>query len=97
MAGEEQAVVKAKRQRLSIEQRIARHEAQAARLRAQKQRRSRQLDTREKIIIGGTIVAAMRDDSEWRARVVPLLREKVTRDIDREVIAEWLSATSMQA
>ncbi len=83
-----------KRQRLTAEQRIARHEQAIARLKAQQLRKSRKAETREKIVIGGTVLAAMREDAGFRVQVVALLREKVTRDLDREVLVEWLSPTS---
>ena len=79
--------------RLTLEQRIARQEVALARLRAQKVQRSRKLDTREKIIVGGTVLAAMREDADLRARVVQLLKSNVTRELDREVVAEWLATT----
>ncbi len=82
------------RKRLTDAQKIARMEQQLAQLKALQARRSRKIETREKIIIGGAIVKAMRDDPEWRARVVPLLQADVTRDIDKQVIAPWLSPIS---
>lgn len=91
---EEITAIKARRQRLSIDQRLARLEAQKQRLLAQRNKRSRQLETREKIIVGAAVLNAMREDAGWRQRVSALLRENVTRDIDRDVIAEWLSPTS---
>ena len=90
---QETPAAKPKRERLTIEQKIAKLEQQAQRLRALKHKRSRQIETREKIIIGGAVVKAMRSNGEWRSRVCALLRDDVTRPIDREVIAEWLSAT----
>ncbi len=85
---------KPNRQRLTLDQRIARAEAQAEKLKRQKLKRSRQLETREKIIVGAAVVNAMRENPDWRNRVSQLLREKVSREIDREVIAEWLFPTS---
>ena len=86
-----------KRQRLTPEQRIARHEQAIARLKAQQNRRSRQLETREKIVVGSTVIAAMRRDAGLRGWVSSLLSSHVTRELDREAVAEWLSPTSTPA
>ena len=88
---------KPKRQRLTADQKIARLEAQIQRLKTQEHKRSRKLDAREKIIIGGAVLKAMRNHADWKERVCQLLNDDVTRPIDREVIAEWLSDTSMSA
>ena len=88
---------KPKRQKLTPAQRIARHEQEIARLKTRVKKQSRQAETRGKIVIGGTVIAAMREDAELRARIAALLSEKVTRDIDKEAVAEWLSPTSTQA
>ena len=83
-----------KRQRRSPEQKIAYLRTQLARATAQQHKRSRQLDTREKIVIGGAVIKAMREDEAFRLQVVALLQENVARDIDREAIASWLAPTS---
>lgn len=85
---------KSKRQRLTPQQRIAKLQAQLAQEKTRLHKRSRQLDTREKIVIGGAVVKAMRTDSELRERIVAMLRADVTREQDIEAIAPWLSATS---
>lgn len=82
-----------KRPRRTAEQELAYLEQRIAKIKSQEQARSRKAETREKIVIGGAIVKAMRDNSEWRARVVTLLQTDVTRPVDREAIASWLSAT----
>lgn len=84
---------KSKRPRRTPEQELAYLEQRIAKIKAAEQRRSRKAETREKIVIGGAIVKAMRADPEWRNRVVALLETDVTRAIDREAIASWLSAT----
>ena len=75
------------------EQRLAAAEQRAAQLRHQISATKRRADTRQKIVIGGMVIAAMRDDTDLRGRIVALLTEKVTRPKDREAIAEWLSPT----
>lgn len=79
--------------KLTLEQRIQRQKDALARLQTMKSERSRKLDTRRKIIVGGTVIAAMEQDADLRGRVVALLQEKVTRELDREAVAEWLAIT----
>jgi hypothetical protein len=79
--------------RTTLAQRLAAAEARTAQLRANFKKAARKLDARRKIIVGGTIMAAMENDAELRDRVLALLRERVTRPHDREAIAEWLSTT----
>lgn len=83
----------APRPRLTLEQKIARQKAQLDKLKAQRASQSRKLATREKIIIGSAIAAAVKDNPELRKLVVETLHSQVTRDVDREVIAPWLSLT----
>ena len=85
-----------KRQRQTPQQRIARLQAQLAQEKTRLHKRSRQMDAREKIVIGGAVIKAMRDDEAFRLQMVALLKANVTRDIDREAIAPWLSGTSTQ-
>ncbi len=84
---------RARRPRRTPEQELAYLAQRMARVKATQQQRSRKAETREKIVIGGAVVKAMRDDPEWRARIVALLETNVTREVDREAIASWLSAT----
>jgi hypothetical protein len=79
--------------RSTIAQRLAAAEVKTAQLRLAFTKAARKLDARRKIIIGGTVMAAMNDDPALRERVCALLRERVTRPLDREVVAEWLSTT----
>jgi hypothetical protein len=85
---------KPKRQRLTVEQRIAKLDAQKQRLLAQAHKTSRQLDTRRKVIVGATIINAMETDADLHKRICALLDADVKRSIDREAIAPWLSHTS---
>ena len=82
-----------KRSRLSLEQRIATREAQLARLKQQQHQHSRKLATREKIIVGAAVTTAARSNPELRRMLAGVLAEQVTKEIDREVIAPWLSPT----
>ena len=84
----------AKRQRLTSQQRIAKLQAQLAMEKTRLHKRSRQMDTREKIVVGGAVIKAMRADEAFRRQIVALLRADVNREIDQEAIASWLSGTS---
>ena len=79
-------------ERLSLEQQVERTRARLAQLEAQAATAARKRDTVRKIVVGGTILAAMEDDADLRGRVVALLRERVTRPRDREAVAAWLAS-----
>ena len=85
---------KAKRERLTYEQRLARIDAQKARILSSQKNESRRLADRRKIIVGATVINAMENDAELHARICALLDLNVTRDVDRKAIQPWLSATS---
>lgn len=82
-----------KRQRLTLDQRMARVEAQRQKLAAQMQQNHRKLETRRKIVIGAAVLNAMEQDDAFREQICRLLRASVIRPIDRETIAPWLSPT----
>ena len=84
----------AKKQRRTPEQKIAYLRTQLARAQAQQHKRGRQLDTREKIVIGGAIIKAMRENDAFREQITSILQANVSRDIDREAIASWLAPIS---
>ena len=84
---------KQRRPRRTPEQELAYLAARMAKVKSAAQQRSRKAETREKIVIGGAIVRAMRSNPDWQQRVVALLKSEVTRPVDREAIAPWLSAT----
>ena len=93
MSGEATAAAETpRRMRRTPEQEYAYLTQRLARLKATQHERNRKAETREKIVIGGAIVKAMKNDPEWRQRVVALLNVDVTRPQDREAIAPWLSA-----
>jgi hypothetical protein len=64
----------------TIEQQIAEAEARLARLRTQ----SRQLETGQKIILGGMVLAAAKHDPRIRAWVIKEAEKAVTREIDKK-------------
>jgi histone acetyltransferase (RNA polymerase elongator complex component) len=64
----------------TIEQQIAEVEARLARLRTQ----SRQLETGQKIILGGMVLAAAKHDPRIRAWVIKEAEKAVTREIDKK-------------
>ncbi len=70
---------------------MAAAEAKAARLRKQMNASKRKAATHQKIVIGAAVLAGMRDDAEFRGRVVAVLRQNVTRDVDRGAVAELLT------
>ncbi len=71
-------------------ERIAQIKAQLSQLQARESTEHRKQDTRLKIIIGGTVLAAFNDDPQLAAVVKKLLNERVTRENDRKVIAHLL-------
>ena len=79
--------------RRTLEQQLADAEARAARLRTQFKKAARKADARRKIVVGGMVIAAMKDDPALHAQITGLLRQRVTRPEDRQVVAEWLSTT----
>lgn len=75
-------------------ERIAQAKARYEKVEARETKRLRKLDTRGKIVIGGTVSAEMRANVNFRAMIVNLLQERVTRPFDKEAIAEWLEPDS---
>jgi hypothetical protein len=78
------------RTRKTRAQRIEEIKAQLGQLQARESTEHRKQDTRLKIIIGGTVLAAMGDDPQLAAVVKKLVSERVTRENDRKVIAHLL-------
>lgn len=76
--------------------RIAKLELQLAALRSAESKAERKRDTREKIIIGGTVKAVAATDPQLRRLLIKYLDERVTRPNDRKVIETWLPTTSTQ-
>lgn len=83
--------------RLSLAQQIEQKKAQLQQLEARISKEVKKADTQRKIVIGGMVLAEMKSDERFRAQIVALLRERVTRPADRKAVAEWLSTDSPQA
>lgn len=84
----------APRRKLSSRERIAQMKARLEKLEAQEKERGRKLDTRQKIVIGGTVLAEMRSNVNFATMITNLLQQRVTRPLDQEAIAEWLQPDS---
>ncbi len=67
----------------SINQKIAEKELELARLRE----KSRSLETGQKIILGGMVLAAAKEDAKIRAWLLRNVDKYVTRDADRKRLA----------
>lgn len=70
----------------SIDQKITQARAKLQQLEALQKKTAKAQDTRKKIIIGGTVFAAMAHDDDLNRRVLHYLNEFVTRPADRKVI-----------
>ncbi len=76
-----------------IERRIAINEARADRLEALARKGRRRRATRSRIILGGAIIAEIRDnpdDTAFLQRIVSLLDDRVSRGRDRDDLRELL-------
>ncbi len=73
-----------------LQTKIAQARARLEQMEARQRDADRKADTVTKIVVGGTIMAAMADDEDLRKRVVSILREKVTRPRDREAVKQWV-------
>lgn len=71
---------------VTIDQKIAQHEAAIARLRE----KSRALETGQKIILGGMLMNAARRDPSIREWLLQEASRSVTRDVDRKRLAPLL-------
>jgi hypothetical protein len=77
-----------------IERRLAVREAREQRLEALAAKGLRRRATRSRIILGGAILAELRDNPEDRAfldRIVAILDDRVSRDRDRSDLRDLLS------
>lgn len=70
----------------AIDQLMARAELQAARQR----HTARKHDTRRKIIVGGAILAALRDGSPESQMILDLLNRRINAVRDRVIVAETI-------
>lgn len=70
----------------TVEQKIAEKEAELARLREKKKRQ----EAGQKIVLGGMLLAAAREDSQYRKIMLDLAEKYVTRKVDQERIQSLL-------
>ena len=68
-------------------------EAQIAAIDARRKTKERRFITRQKIIIGGAVVAEAKHNQAFATELTKLLRKAVTRDVDKVVIKEFLENT----
>lgn len=73
-------------------QKVAQERAKLAALEARISTRERKLDTQRKIVIGGTVLAAMHDDPALAAQITALVRARVTRAQDKAVLLDFFPA-----
>ena len=85
------------KERLTTEQKIAQTRAKLAQLEARQAAADRKADTKKKIVLGGMVLAEMREDAAFKTQIIALLNERVTRPVDRQAVAEWLSTDSQRA
>jgi hypothetical protein len=72
----------------SIDQKIAEKEAELARLRE----KSRALENGQKIILGGMVLAAAKEDAKIRAWLLREAEKSITREVDQKRLAPLLDA-----
>ena len=65
--------------------------AQLARIEAREKQKERKKDTRQKIIVGGAVLAHARLDAAFADQLAAILGKAVTRDIDKDTIADLFS------
>ena len=81
----------------ALEHRRQQIAAQLAKLDAQAKTQERKKDARQKIIVGGAVLAHARLDAAFAATLADILQKAVTRDVDRAVIADLLPSSDAQA
>lgn len=82
--------------RLSPLERAAQLRAKAERLEAVAAEQARKYETRQKIIIGGAMVAEARSNPEFSSALKTILRKHVTRPVDMKVMTAWLDQSISQ-
>lgn len=70
----------------TVEQKIAEAEAQLARLREKKKKQ----EAGQKVVLGGMLLAAARDNDQYRKILIQLAEKYVTRRVDQERIQPLL-------
>jgi hypothetical protein len=81
------------RTRLSPAEKAAQLRAKADRIEALEAERRRKFETRQLIIIGGAMVAECRDNPDAAKELKAILKKRVTRPVDVQVMQAWLSTT----
>jgi hypothetical protein len=81
------------RPRLSPAEKAAQLRAKADRIEALEAERRRKFETRQLIIIGGAMVAECRDNPDAAKELKAILKKRVTRPVDVQVMQAWLSTT----
>jgi len=79
------------KQKLSRTERAAQLRAKAQRLEALDRDQDRKRDTRRKVVIGGAMIAEAKENPEFAATVAEILKRRVTRELDVEVVSDWQS------
>jgi type II secretory pathway pseudopilin PulG len=67
-------------------------QAKLAALVARQKTEERKRDTRRKIVIGGAVLAHAALNPSFADALREVLREAVTRDMDKALLADWLGA-----
>ena len=74
-----------------LEQKAAQLKAQLKALDAQETKQRRKQDTREKVVVGGAVLAHARIDAAFRSALLEVLRRAVQREEDLKTIASLMS------
>ena len=74
----------------TIEQKIAEAESLLARLRSQE----RKQETGQKVVLGGLVLNAAREDARIRTWLLQTIEKKVTRDADKKRLASLIDELS---
>jgi hypothetical protein len=81
------------RPRLTRLEKAAQLRARAQRLESVERQQARKRDTRQKVVIGGAVIAEARGNPEFRAQLEQVIRSRVNRELDAEAVRSWLSTT----
>lgn len=79
----------------SLEDKIKALDAQKKKLQAKLSKQKRAKDTRRKILLGSLLMAHMQNEriTSWVKKELP---EFLTRDHDKELFKDWLTAANME-
>ncbi len=76
-----------------LSNKIEQARAQLQQLEARQREADRKRENRQKIVVGATVINAMRSDEVLKQLIGTLLKQQVKRPGDREVVSEWLPTT----